>query len=66
MQPNLALTIAFATTRRSQRDVAAASGVPENRVSSIKKGWVKPRPWEREAIAKALGRTVEELFGHQD
>lgn len=61
MRLNLKMTIL--AQGKSQRQVAAASRVPENRLSEIVRGWTVPRQHEREAIAAALGKTVDELFG---
>lgn len=57
------LRIAIVESRKSQRQIAAASHIPESRLSSIVHAWTDPRDTERSAIATALGRSVdEELF----
>lgn len=62
----LNLKLAIVESQRSQRDVAAAAGIPENRFSSIVRGWVVPRAEERQAIAFALSLPIEDLFGSDD
>lgn len=58
----LRLKTAIWETGKSQRQIAAAAGIPENRLSTIINGWAKPRQAEREAIARAVNRSVRELF----
>ena len=58
----LNLKIAIVRSEKSQRELARASDVPENRLSSIVRGWVEPRDDERQAIADALGQPADELF----
>jgi hypothetical protein len=41
---------------KSQRFVAAESGISEHRFSEIVRGWTTPRDVERDAIAAALGK----------
>lgn len=59
---NLTLKTAIFAAGKSQRQIAAASGIPENRFSEIIRGWTRPRPSERHAIAAALGQPVADLF----
>lgn len=61
----LELKAAIWATGRSQRQIAAASGIRENRLSAIVRGWVQPRLAEREALARAVNRPVHELFAHE-
>ncbi len=61
----LNLKVAIVASGKSQRQIAAACQIPENRFSSIVDGWVHPRDGECEAIAGALGRSVAELFETQ-
>ena len=62
MRLNLNLKLAIVRSQHSQREIAAASNILENRFSSIVNGWVEPRPREREAIAVALGQGIDDLF----
>ncbi len=62
MGPNFALKIAIAASGKLQRQIAASTGIRENRLSTIVNGWTEPRKDERAAIAAALGRTSAELF----
>lgn len=59
---NLTLKTAIFAAGKSQRQIAAACGIPENRFSEIIRGWTSPRSSERAAIAAALGQPVAELF----
>lgn len=61
----LNLKIAIVASGKSQRQIAAACDIPENRFSSIVRGWIYPREIEREAIAAALGKPADELFEAQ-
>ena len=58
----LNLKIAIVASGKSQRQIAAACNIPENRFSSIVHGWTDPRDAERAAIAAALGRPAKHLF----
>ena len=51
----IALKTAILATCGSQRAVAAITRIPENRLSSIVRGWVEPRPHERLALQHCLG-----------
>lgn len=48
------LKTAIFATGKSQRQLAAAAGIPENRLSGIVRGWTEPRKAEREALMRAL------------
>jgi transcriptional regulator with XRE-family HTH domain len=56
------LKVAFIEDGRSQRQIGAACGIAENRLSGIVRGWAKPDAREEQAIAKALGKNAAELF----
>ena len=59
----LNLKIAIVASGGTQRELSWKSKIPENRLSSIVRGWIDPRDEERHAIAEALGKPVDELFG---
>jgi len=44
------------------RELRAASGVSTGRLSMMERGMVQPTPLERERLASALQRSVEEIF----
>jgi len=46
----------------SQYHLAALSGIAQNRISLIERGLVIPSEKEIEAIAKALGYEVKDIF----
>ena len=48
--------------RRSQRRLAARIGWHDTKLSTILHGWRKPTLRERQTIAAALGKRVDELF----
>ena len=56
------LKLALLGAERTQRSLAKACDIPENRFSEIMRGWIDPRPDEQRAIAAALGKSVAELF----
>ena len=58
----LALKIAFLAAGKSQREVGAECGIPENRLSDIVQGWREPRRDERAKLAAALHCPEERLF----
>ena len=58
----LALKVAIIAVGKSQRQIAADCGLHENRFSAIVCGWTEPRVTERQAIAAALGKSIEEIF----
>jgi transcriptional regulator with XRE-family HTH domain len=58
----LNLKMEIVASGKTQRQIAAACGIAENRFSSIIHGWVMPREREREAIAATLGKPVDHLF----
>ncbi len=59
---NVPLKVAIFASGKTQRQIAAAAGIPENRFSEIVRGWTNPRESERGAIAEALAKPVDELF----
>ena len=59
----LDLKIAFLTSGKTQRQVAFEKGIPEGRLSGIVRGWSEPSEREQHAIAEALGKSADELFG---
>ena len=59
----LGLKVAILRSGKSQRQVSAEAGLSESRLSSIVRGWVRPLPDERAAIARALERPERDLFG---
>lgn len=58
----LNLKVAVFASGKSQRAIAAACSIPENRFSEIVRGWAEPREHERQAIAAVLGKPINELF----
>jgi hypothetical protein len=59
----LNLKIAFLQAGLSQREVAAETHVPENRLSEIVCGWIRPRDEEMTALSRVLKQPVAVLFG---
>lgn len=61
---NLPLRIAILSSPlRTQIRLAAATGIPEARLSRIVNGWAHARADEQTAIAAALGKPLVEVFG---
>lgn len=58
----LQLKIAIVAAGKSQRRVAADSGITENRLSEIVCGWAAPTSDEERRIATAVGGSVDTLF----
>ena len=56
------LKLAFLRSGKTQRQIASDTGIPENRVSELVRGWAVPRDDEREALAKALNESDAHLF----
>lgn len=54
------LKIACLRAAKSQRRVAAESGIVENRFSEIVNAWITPSPAERAAILRALNATEDD------
>jgi transcriptional regulator with XRE-family HTH domain len=63
MHTNLKLKIEILTSGQRQRQIAAKTGIAESRLSSIIGGWIEPRASERAAIADALQKPEQEIFG---
>lgn len=59
----LELKLAILKSGKSQRFVAAAAGISENRLSEIVRGWSVPREGEQQALAQVLQKPASELFG---
>lgn len=63
---NIPLHLAILTSPlRKQVRLAAQTGIGEGRISKIVNAWIEPTQRERLAIAEALGKGADELFGHQ-
>lgn len=60
--PNIALKVAIIESGRKQQDIARAAGIPETRFSHIVRGRIDATAKERERIARALGRSQDDLF----
>src|SRR5688572_13572126 len=56
------LKLAILQSGKSQRQIAADIHSNENRLSELVRGWVQPRPSERDALARVLNRPADELF----
>ena len=56
------LKVAIIESDKTQRGIAAGTGISESRLSTLANGWAEPRDDERQAIADALGRPADELF----
>ena len=57
------LAIAIYDDGRQQRDIAEAAGIAGPTLSGIVSGRIRdPKPETRAAIARALGRDVDDLF----
>jgi hypothetical protein len=51
----VALKAAIFASGNTQRQVAAAAGLPENKLSEIVRGWVDPTQAERAVLVRILG-----------
>lgn len=58
----LQLKFAILAAGKTQRRVAADSGITENRFSEIVCGWIDPTADERTRIAAVLNASPERLF----
>lgn len=56
------LKLAFLRSGKTQRQIASDTGIPENRLSELVRGWAVPREDEREVLARALNRSKDDLF----
>ena len=61
----VALKAAIFASGNSQRQVAAAAGVHENKLSEIVRGWADPSPAEQQALTQVLG-CKPDVFDHND
>ena len=59
---NVELKLAILKTGKSQRQIAAETGIPESRLSLLVRGWAQPRPNELEELARVLGRLPQALI----
>jgi hypothetical protein len=58
----LGLKGAILASGRSQREVSRLTNIPENRLSTIVRGWIMPTPFERRQLVGLLHRSESELF----
>lgn len=58
---NVALKVAIAQSRRTQRALSRTTGIPEVRLSNIVRGALTADAREVKKLARALGRPAEEL-----
>lgn len=63
-RPNVELKIRIFNLRIKQEDLAARVGVSPGTMSAIVQGKTEPRVGVALRIARELGATVEELWGH--
>jgi hypothetical protein len=56
------LKAAVFASGRSQRAIAVACGITENRMSEIVRGWIDPGPAEEQVLARELGTSIATLF----
>lgn len=59
---NLALKMAIHASGKRQKQIAKRAGLKEPRMSLIVNGVIEPSDDEQHRIARALNRTVAELF----
>ena len=45
----------------TQYHLLKSTGIPQSRISIIERGYVKPRPDEKQAIARALGCSPDDI-----
>jgi transcriptional regulator with XRE-family HTH domain len=62
LEMRLDLKLAILRIGKTQRQIALELDIPENRLSELVRGLVLPREGEREALARALDRSPDELF----
>lgn len=60
--PNVALKVAIVTSGQKQHEIARAANISETVFSHIVRGRHTPDKTEREAIAVALKKPIDELF----
>jgi len=59
---NIALKLSILRTVRSQVQLAALTGIREDRISRIVNGWASPTAHERRQIARFVGQSERVLF----
>lgn len=55
----LGLKMAIFATGKSQRQIASESGIPENRLSELVRGWADPRDEECSALIRVLACSAD-------
>lgn len=51
----LGLKLKIIASGKSQRQIGAETGIPENRISEIVRGWADPRDTEMAELIRVLG-----------
>lgn len=59
---NVALKVAIVQSGKRQRQISIVSRIPEQRLSGIVTGRVEPTDTEKAALARALKKSIDELF----
>jgi transcriptional regulator with XRE-family HTH domain len=65
-QMRIGLKVAIVRAQKSQREIAAAAGIAENRLSQFIRGWKTPTQEEAIRIATVLGSAAPDLFRSTD
>lgn len=50
----------------NQYDISLKTGIPQSKISLIERGYVNPKPDEKQKIAEALGCRVSEVFAENE
>lgn len=58
----VALKLAIFASGQSQRQIAAQTGIPENKLSAIVRGWRTPSDAEAALLANVLRQPADHLF----
>ena len=58
----LALKLAIVRSGKTQRRIAAETGITENRLSEIVCGWTSPHHHERVRLSEVIGQVHGDLF----
>lgn len=66
MSKNLALKAARAQKDMTQKELASAVGVSRQTINSIEQGEYNPTIKLCRSICRALGKTLDEIFGEDD
>lgn len=66
MPKNLSIKAARAQKDMTQKDLAQAVGVSRQTINAIEQGEYNPTIKLCRAICRALGKTLDELFGEDD